>query len=161
LPPGGIQFQQNNSEIKITTMKKSIILAAFAVLIGVFSAQAQGGNGGGGGFQRRTVEERVKSVMEKLGDLKLDKDQTTRTDSAFSEFYRAQDKAMQEMRAAGQPDREKMRETRQKLEADRDEKLKKIFTEAQFKKWKDEIEATTRPQRGGGGGNRNGGGGNN
>jgi protein CpxP len=143
-------------------MKKSIILAAFAVLIGVFSAQAQGGNGGGGGFQRRTVEERVKSVMEKLGDLKLDKDQTTKADSAFSEFYRAQDKARQEaMAGGGQPDREKMREVRQKLEADRDEKLKKIFSEAQFKKWKDEIEATTRPQRGGGVGNRNGGGGNN
>jgi protein CpxP len=137
-------------------MKKSIILAAFAMLIGVFGAQAQGGNGGGGGFQRRTVEERVKSDMEKLGDLKLDKDQTVKTDSAFSQFYRAQEKAMQDMRASGQMDRDKMRETRTKLEGEREEKLKKIFNEEQFKKWK-EIEPTLRPQRGNGGG-RNGGG---
>jgi periplasmic protein CpxP/Spy len=137
-------------------MKKSIILAVAIVLIGFLGAQAQGGQGGGGGFQRRTVEERVKSVMEKLGDLKLDKDQTVKADSAFTESFRAQDKAMEELRAGGgQPDREKMRETRQKLVAERDEKLKKIFTEAQFKKWKEEIEPTTRPQRGGGGGGGN------
>ena len=97
-------------------------------------------------------------VKEKLTDLKLDKDQTTKSDSAFLDFYKAQDKVFEDMRAAGgAPDRDAMREKMQKLAAERDEKLKKIFTEDQFKKWKDEIEPTTRPQRGGGGGNRGGG----
>jgi protein CpxP len=134
-------------------MKKAILLIAI-VLTGVLAVQAQGN---GGGFQRRTPEERLKLTKEKLADLKLNQDQTTKSDSVFMDSYRTQDKIFEEMRAGGgQPDREAMREKFQKLAADRDEKLKKIFTEDQFKKWKDEIEPSLRPQRrnnGGGGGN--------
>lgn len=141
-------------------MKKVIFLLTIAIT-GVLAVQAQGG--GGGGFQRRTPEERLKMVKEKLTDLKLDKDQTTKSDSAFLDYYKAQDKMFEEMRAGGgAPDRDAMREKMQKLAAERDDKLKKIFTEDQFKKWHDEIEPTTRPQRGGGGpGGNRGGGGNN
>jgi len=138
-------------------MKKAIFLLAIAIT-GVLAVQAQGGGPGGGGFQRRTPEERLKLVKEKLTDLKLDKDQTTKSDSIFLDYYKAQDKVFEDMRAAGgAPDRDAMREKMQKAAGERDEKLKKIFTEDQFKKWKDEIEPTTRPQRGGGGGNRSGG----
>src|SRR5687768_9636883 len=129
-------------------MKKVILLLAIAIT-GAFAVQAQGG---GGGFQRRTPEERLKHVKEKLVDLKLDNDQTTKSDSTFLEFFRAQSKMMEDMRAGGgAPDRDAIREKMQKMNAERDEKLKKIFTEDQFKKWKDEIEPTLRPQRGGGG----------
>ena len=115
-------------------------LAIFAVC--TVSAQ------GGGGMQRMPIPERVKMIMDKLTDFKLDKDKTAQTDSAFTDYFRSQEKAMQDMRAAGgQPDREKIMETRKKLMEERDEKLKKIFTDEQFKKWKDEIEPTTRPQR--------------
>jgi hypothetical protein len=43
----------------------------------------------------------------------------------------------------------------QKMTTDRDDKLKKVLTEDQFKEWKDKIEPSMRPQRppGGGGGN--------
>jgi hypothetical protein len=135
-------------------MKKAFFLVMIAIA-GVLTANAQGG----GGFQRRTVEERVKSVMERLAPLNLDKDQTVKTDSVFTQSYRDQDKMREEMRAGGaQPDRDQMREKMQKLNDDRDEKLKKIFTADQFKKWHDEIQPAMRQQRGGGGGN---GGGNN
>ena len=135
-------------------MKKAFLFIAL-VTMGAMAAQAQGG---GGGFQRRTPEERLKMTKEKLVDLKLDAGQTTKSDSAFMDFYRAQDKIFEEMRAGGgQPDREAMREKFQKLAGDRDEKLKTIFSADQFKKWKDEIEPALRPQRG----NRGGGGGNN
>ena len=139
-------------------MKKAILLLAIAIT-GVLAVQAQGG----GGFQRRTPEERLKMTKEKLVDLKLDQDQTTKSDSTFIEYFRAQNKMMEDMRAAGgAPDRDQMREKSQKLAGERDEKLKKIFTEDQFKKWKDEIEPALRPQRGGGGaGGGNRGGGNN
>jgi protein CpxP len=139
-------------------MKKVILLLAIAIT-GAFAVHAQGG----GGFQRRTPEERLKHVKEKLVDLKLDNDQTAKSDSTFIEYFRAQNKMFEDMRAGGgAPDREAMREKMQKLGSDRDEKLKKIFTEDQFKKWKDEIEPSLRPQRGGGnggprGGNREGG----
>lgn len=143
-------------------MKKVFLLLAIAIT-GAFAVQAQG-QGGGGGFQRRTPEERLKMVKEKLVDLKLNADQTTKSDSTFMESFRAQGKMMEDMRAGGgAPDRDAMREKMQKINADRDEKLKKIFSEDQYKKWKDEIEPSMR-QRGGGGGNggpRGGGGGNN
>jgi uncharacterized UPF0160 family protein len=138
-------------------MKKVFLLLAIAIT-GAFAVQAQGG---GGGFQRRTPEERLKLVKEKLVDLKLNADQTTKSDSTFIEYFRAQSKMMEDMRAGGgAPDRDAMREKMQKMSAERDEKLKKIFTEDQFKKWKDEIEPSMRPQRGGGGGPRGGGGNN-
>jgi len=143
-------------------MKKTIFLLLAIAVTGVYTVNAQGG--GGGGFQRRTVEERVKMVMDKIADFKLEKAKADDADSAFTTYYRAQEKMMQDMRAGGgQPDRDKMRESMQKLAGERDDKLKTIFTADQFKKWKDEIEPSMRPQRGGGGGgNRggNGGGGN-
>src|SRR5690606_11933658 len=106
--------------------------------------------------QQRSPEERAKQTMERLADLKLDKDQTEKTSAVFKEFYEARQKMMEEMRAGGgAPDRDAMMEKIQKMNADRDEKLKKIFTGDQYKKWKDEIEPTLRPQRGGGGGGRN------
>lgn len=133
-------------------MKKAIFLAIAVLITGVFTANAQGQ--GGGGFQRRTVEENVKMVMEKLAPLSLDKDQTTKTDSAFADYYRSRNKMMEEMRGGG-TDRTAMREKFEKLGTDRDEKLKKIFSEAQYKKWKEEIEPSMRQRRGGQGGGGN------
>ena len=141
-------------------MKKVILLLVIAIS-GVVAVQAQQG---GGGFQRRTPEERLKMVKEKLVDLNLNQDQTTKSDTAFIEYYRAQDKIFEEMRAAGgAPDRDAIREKMMKVAGERDDKLKKIYTDEQFKKWKETIEPTTRPQRGGGGGggNRGGNGGGN
>ena len=106
---------------------------------------------GGGGFQMPSPEERTKGVMEKLADLKLDKDQSVKTDSIFTEFYRAQAKKMADMRSGGGVDREAMRTEMEKLAADRDEKLKKAWSADQFKKFKEEIEPTLRQRRGGGG----------
>ncbi|AEW02525.1 hypothetical protein A4D02_00775 [Niastella koreensis] len=131
-------------------MKKAILLLVIAIS-GVVAVQAQ--QGGGGGFQRRTPEERLKMVKEKLVDLNLDKDQAPKSDSAFMDYFRAQDKIFEEMRAGGgAPDRDAIREKMMKLAGERDDKLKKIYTDDQYKKWKETIEPTTRPQRGGGGG---------
>jgi len=139
-------------------MKKAILLLVIAIS-GVLAVQAQGG---GGGYQRRTPEERLKMVKEKLIDLNLDKDQTAKSDSAFLDYYKAQDKIFEEMRAAGgAPDRDAIRDKMMKLAGERDEKLKKVYTDEQFKKWKETIEPTTRPQRGGGGGAPGGNGGGN
>jgi hypothetical protein len=135
-------------------MKKVILLLIAVATAGVFTANAQGG--GGGGFQRRTPEENLKMVKEKLVDLKLTSEQTTKSDSVFLNFYKDRDKMMEDMRAGGgTPDRDAMREKSQKMSNDRDDKLKVIFSADQFKKWKDEIEPAMRPQRrqGGGGGN--------
>ena len=107
-------------------------------------ANAQGG-------PRRTVAERVNAAMDKITVFNLDKERSIKADSAFTGYYKALDAKREEMRASGSLDREKMRAEMQKLGGERDEKLKKFLTEDQFKKWKDEIEPSLRPQRPGGG----------
>jgi hypothetical protein len=108
----------------------------------------------GGGFQRKTVEERVAIAHSKIDSaFKLDAAKLAQVDAEFTTYYKAQDAKRQELTAA---DRETRMAEMKKLSDARDEKLKTIFTEEQFKKWKDEIEPMLRPQRpqGGGGNNR-------
>lgn len=127
-------------------MKKQIAAVIITALFSIGTASAQGGGG-----PRKTVPERVKEVMEKLVDFKLDKAKSDQADSIFTNFFTSQQKMMEEMRAGGgAPDREVMRESRRKLVDERDTKLKTVFTEEQFKKWKDEIEPSMRPARGNG-----------
>lgn len=95
-------------------------------------------------MQRMSIEDRVKGVMEKLAPLQLNQDQQTKTQTVFTDFYTNQQKAMQAARESGQmPDRSVF----EKATADRDAALKGIFNADQYKKYKDEIEATLQPQR--------------
>lgn len=112
-----------------------LVALLFAITIG---ANAQG-------MQRRTVEERVKSAMDKISDsLQLSQDQQSKTSAVFTDYYTAQDKMREDARARGnRPDRSVF----EKMMNDRDEKLKAIFTDDQYKKFKDQLEATLRPQR--------------
>ncbi len=132
-------------------MKTRIMLTAVVLFISGIAANAQGG-----GFPRRTVEERLKAVDDKIAVFNLEKSKKDQADTIFTQFFKAQDAKRDEIMGSGSPDREKMRSEMQKLSADRDEKLKSIFTDDQFKKWKDEIEPSLRPQRPNGGG-KNGG----
>lgn len=125
-------------------MKTKVSLLLSFILMITISSFAQG-------QQRRTVEERVKAVMEKVSTpLALDESQTQKTEIVFTDFYKAQDKMREDARASGQrPDRSVF----EKMTADRNEKLKAFFTADQFTKYKSEVEATLRPQRQSNGGN--------
>lgn len=134
-------------------MKKQIFFAIIAATLSFTFANAQGG----GRFQRRTVEERVKATHNFL-DSAFNREVSTANfillDSVFAFYYRAQDKLRDDMMAnsgGGRPDQAAMDEMRAKMQElvkERDEKLQKIFTEAQMKKWKDEIEPALNPRRG-------------
>ena len=126
---------------------KKILLAAIVLLIGSVAAQAQGG---GGGFQRRTVEERVKTIHDKMDSaFKPAADKLKEIDDVVTVYYKAQDKLREEMMSGGErPDPQVMREKMQPLTDERDGKLKKILSEEQYKKWKEEIQPSMRPQRG-------------
>ena len=102
------------------------------------------------GMQRMTVAERVKATMDKLATpLNLDTAEQSKTAAVFIDFYTAQTKMREDARASGtRPDRSVF----EKMMNDRDDKLKAIFTDEQYKKYKDEVEATLRPQRPQGGG---------
>lgn len=129
-------------------MKKQFLMLAFA------SVFAMAANAQGGGGQRMSAEERIKFTIEKMAPLNLDAATKAKSDAIITDFINTQQKAMEEIRANG-GDREAMMSKRKELADARDAKLKAIFTEAQFKQWKDEIEPSLRPQRpaGGGGGN--------
>jgi periplasmic protein CpxP/Spy len=122
-------------------MKQFLLL--FAIIAGFsYSSFAQGGP------QRMTVEERVKLVMEKFAEFKLDAAKTKEVDSVFTHYYKGQEKVRQELMGSGErPDPQVLRDKMQPLVTERDDKLKGILTEEQFKKWKDEIEPSLRPQR--------------
>lgn len=121
------------------------------VLAAMFSITLVNAQGGGG--QRMTPEERIKFTIEKMAPLKLDADTKAKADVIIADYINGQQKAMDEIRANG-GDRDAMMAKRKELSDARDASLKAIFTEAQMKQWKDEIEPSLRPQRpaGGGGG---------
>ena len=122
------------------------------LLIVLMMSAAMMVNAQGGG--RRTVEDRVKSVHEKLDSaFKLEADKQAKVDTVFVNYYRQQDKIREEMRSGGdRPDFQAMREKMQPAIDARDKELKTLLTEEQFKKWKDEIEPSMMQRRGGGGG---------
>jgi periplasmic protein CpxP/Spy len=134
-------------------MKKQVLLLAAAVITS-FAAMAQGG----GNFQRRTPEERLKPIHEKIDSaFKLDAAKMKQVDEIFLNSFKESDKKMEEMRAGGgQMDRDAWQAARQKMTEERDTKLKAVLTEEQMKIFKDQIEPSLRPQRGSG--NRGGGG---
>jgi periplasmic protein CpxP/Spy len=127
-------------------MKKQLVLTAFAAMLSIAAVNAQGGGGG----QRMTPEERIKFTIEKMAPLNLDAATKAKADVIITDYVNGQQKAMDEVRASG-GDREAMGAKRKEFADARDAKLKLIFTEAQMKQWKDEIEPSLRPQRQGGG----------
>lgn len=130
-------------------MKKSFLVFTTILLACVMTVNAQGG--GGGNFPRRTVEERVLTVHQKIDSaLKLEAAKLTQADSIFANYYRSTDKLREELMAGG-GDRSAMREKMQPLTDARDKELKTLLGDDNFKKWKDEIEPSMR--RPGGRGN--------
>lgn len=131
-------------------MKTKMVFVISFFIFGAITVNAQGG------FQRRTVEERLQMVNQKLDSaFKLDKTKLTDADSAFANFYRATDKLREDMMSGGgQFDRQAFMDKVQPLMDERDKKLQTILTADQFKTWKEAIEPSMRQRRPGGGGNR-------
>ncbi len=135
-------------------MKKIAILLFSLVAAVLVNAQQPGG-----GFQRQTPEERVAVIHAKLDSaFKLEASKLATLDTALKMLFKQQDEKMMEMFSGGQrPDRETMMAERKKYSDARDEMLKAVLTEDQFKTWKEKIEPAMRPQRPGGGGGPGGG----
>jgi hypothetical protein len=113
----------------------------------------------GGGFTRRTPEERVAQIHQKLDSaFKLDAETFAKLDTALVALYKAQDKRMEELVAGGpgSVDRETMMVERKKYSDAQDEILKAVLKEEEYIIWKEKIQPSMRPQRPpGGGGNGN------
>jgi hypothetical protein len=130
---------------------KKIFLICMASLAIVLSASAQPG----GGFTRRTPEERVAQIHQKLDSaFKLDAATFAKLDTALVALYRAQDKRMEELMAGGpgSVDRETMMAERKKYSDAQDEILKAVLKEEKYTIWKEKIQPSMRGPRPGGGG---------
>ncbi|MEO8769790.1 MAG: hypothetical protein ABI402_06890 [Ferruginibacter sp.] len=123
-------------------MKKqfSLFVAAMAISISSLMAQAPA-------RQMPTPEERTKVTMEKLADFNLKTDVRTKVETILTDFYKAQQSAMQEMRANGGGDRTAFQDKRKQLAEERDGKLKQVLTAEEYGKWISDIEPSLRPQR--------------
>ena len=132
-------------------MKQKIMLVLAFVLALNISAFAQQGGG-----QRRSVEERVKMTIERLTtELQLTKEQQVKLDTVFTSSFKAMQKMREDAQASGnRPDRAAF----EKLNTERNEKVKSILSEEQYKKYEASQQAMR--QRGGnrGGGGARGGG---
>lgn len=125
-------------------MKNTILLLLAFLFAGHTVVNAQ--NGGG---QRRTVEERVKRTIDRLTpELTLNDEQKGKITPVFTDFYKGIDK-LREDAGGSRPDRSAF----QKLATERDEKVKGILNEEQYKKYTTAME-NMRNRGGRPGGNR-------
>lgn len=126
-------------------MKKLLLLLAFGLAV-TFSAQAQQGG------QRRSVEERVKMTLDRMKEtLQITPEQTVKLDSVFTKSFKEMEKAREDARSSGN---RMDRDAFMKFANERDEKIKSILTEEQYKKYKAaEGERRQRMGNRGGGGN--------
>ena len=123
-------------------MKKRFLFFSVILFAGTIAVNAQGG--GGGNFPRRTVEERVQTVHQKMDSaFKLDKVKLAQADSVFANYYRSTDKLREELMANG-GDRSAMREKMQPLTDARDKELQVVLGGDNFKVWKEVIEPSMR-----------------
>ncbi len=126
-------------------MKKQILTMMVAGIISITIANAQGGG------QRMTAEERTKAVVEKMAPMKMDEATKLKAEKIILTFNKDQETALEEMRSSGSFDREAFGAKRKELSDKRDASLKLILTADQLKSWIDDVEPSTRFQRGGGG----------
>lgn len=106
--------------------------------------------------KRSSVEERVANVITKFENtLKLDKATQTTVAEVFTDFYTAQDKIRDKVQGPattlGQgfapQDYQSVRKQNEKIRDERDNRLKKILSAEQYKKWTDEIEPSLKSRK--------------
>ena len=110
-------------------MKSKIFLSAILLLFATFSfAQAQGDT------KKMTVDEKVKKTMSQLTpQLALDNDQQTKIQAIYTDFYTAKEKLYEGLQPGAQPDKAQ----KEKLMNEKDERIKAVLNEDQYKKFKD------------------------
>jgi hypothetical protein len=124
-------------------MKKQIFFLAAALFVMLGSAQAQGG-----GMQRQTADERTVAVLAKMDSAFKPSDAVKASvKTIFMDYFTAQQKSMEDMRASGNMDRDALMAKRKELTDARDVKLKAVLTAEQMKTWTEQIEPGMRPQR--------------
>jgi len=125
-----------------------MFVAAAALAIAV-PAYAQGGGGGGGGGMQMSPAERMARQKEMLfKDITLTAAQSAKIDTVMLDAGKKQQEAMMAARNGG-GDMAAMRESMQKMNAERNEALKAGLTDEQKKKFDENVAAMPQGRRGG------------
>ena len=124
-------------------MKKSIAIIAFAL----FSFVTGNAQDLIIKYQFKTPAEKTNAAMEKLKSFKLSPDANEKTAKVIGEFYKDQQKMLDKAVKEGVGDVNVYKAKKLKLAADRDDKLKKIFSKEQFNTWVTVIEPSLNPKR--------------
>lgn len=98
-------------------------------------------------YQFKTPVEKTKAAMEKLKDFKLGADASDKTNKVIGEFYKGHQKMLDAAVKNGVGNVDAYKAKKLKLAADRDDKLKKLFTKEQFNTWITVIEPSLNPKR--------------
>lgn len=127
-----------------------LLLTTTAVLFFSFS-NAQEPPGPGKPPSQPSLEDRLKHTSELLKkEINSSGEQQKKLEEIFKEFFKAEDKIRKENPPPPPPPPDpKLKAAMDKLVKDRDEKLKKLMSEEQFRKWK-EAEKKMGPPRPGG-----------
>ena len=125
-------------------MKKLIIAAGLVLIIVVTKAQPPQPPKPPG------IEERIKKTNEILQqEVQPTTVQKTAIESVFKTFFIAEDKLRKDNRPPPPPPQDpKVKEAMDKLVKDRDERIKKILTAAQFEKYKEATKKMHPPKPG-------------
>lgn len=137
-------------------MKRQFLLVVALIVAGTTLTFAQGGG------QRRTVEERVKTVHEKVDSaFKPAADIMTKIDTLFTYYYKGQDAIREKLMSGGaRPDFQAMQDEMKPLNDAKDAQMKGYLGEENFKIYKEKVEPLFMRGRGQGGPGGPGGGGN-
>ena len=98
-------------------------------------------------YQFKTPEEKTKVAMEKLKEFKLGNDANDKTNKVIGEYYKDQQKILDGAIKNGVGDINAYKAKKIKMAADRDDKLKKIFSKDQFTAWITVIEPSLGPKK--------------
>ncbi|ANH82917.1 hypothetical protein A8C56_19730 [Niabella ginsenosidivorans] len=118
-----------------------LIMSLFVILSSFISAHGQ-----------KSVSEKVSNALAKFDAvIKPDKAKRSSIETIFTDFYTAHEKLRSNIQGAAsdnrqplQQDYQSIRKQNESLFADRDNRLKKVLSTEEFKKWKDEIEPSLR-----------------
>ncbi|WP_411281219.1 hypothetical protein [Gemmatimonas sp.] len=129
------------------TIRMFVAAAALAIAVPAY-AQGGGGGGGGGGMQMSPAERMARQKEMLFKDITLTAAQAAKIDTVMLEAGKKQQEAMMAARNGG-GDMAAMRESMQKMNAERNDALKAGLTDEQKKKFDENVAAMPQGRRGG------------
>lgn len=118
-----------------------LIMSLFVILSSFIKTHAQ-----------KSVAERVSNALAKFdASIKPDKSKRSSIEAIFTDFYTAHEKLRSNIQGASsntrqplQQDYQSIRKENEGLFTERDNRLKKVLSAEEFKRWKEEIEPSLR-----------------